>query len=238
MSAGTLEGRRALVTGGTRGIGRAIAELLASEGADVTITGREGSAVANVSFRKVDFSDRPTAETFANVISTERWDILVNCAGINRIAAFADIKTSDFDEILEVNVRSPMLLCRAVIGGMCDRRWGRIVNLSSVFGVVSRAQRGSYSASKFALDGMTAALAAEVVASGVVANCVAPGFIDTELTRSTLGSEGMATVAGQIPAGRMGTAEEVAALILWLVGPENTYVSGQSIVIDGGFSRV
>ena len=238
MSTETFEGKRALVTGGTRGIGRAISELLLAEGANVTVTGREDMSPRGTDFRQVDLSDRSQAEALADSISKERWDILVNCAGINRLSQFAEIEPADFDEIMEVNVRAPMLLCRAVADGMCERLWGRIVNISSIFGVVSKAQRGSYSTSKFALDGMTAALAAEVAAHGVLANCVAPGFIDTELTRATLGESGMREMAKQIPAGRLGTAEEVAALVVWLAGPYNTYVSGQSIVIDGGFTRV
>lgn len=238
MSTETLEGKRALVTGGTRGIGRAISELLLAKGADVTVTGREDRSPRGTDFRGVDLSDRSQAEALADSISKEKWDILVNCAGINRLSPFAEIEPADFDEIMDVNLRVPMLLCRAVAGGMCERQWGRIVNISSIFGVVSKAQRGSYSTSKFALDGMTAALAAEVATHGVLANCVAPGFIDTELTRATLGESGMREMAEQIPAGRLGTAEEVATLVVWLAGPYNTYVSGQSIVIDGGFTRV
>ncbi len=237
MRSDSLTGRRALVTGGTRGIGQAIARSLEGAGAEVTITGRS-AAVGEVLHRAVDLSDRAATEAFAASIADERWDILINCAGINRISAFAEIDADDFDEIFAVNVRAPMLITRAVVPGMCERGWGRIVNISSIFGKISKAQRASYSASKFALDGLTAALAAEVAASGVLANCVAPGFIDTELTRTTLGVEGMERIVQDIPAGRLGTVGEVAALVLWLAGPENTYVSGQTIVIDGGFVRV
>jgi 3-oxoacyl-[acyl-carrier protein] reductase len=121
---------------------------------------------------------------------------------------------------------------------MRKNQWGRIINISSIFGVVSKEFRAPYSMSKFGLDGMTAALAAEVAADGILANCVAPGFIDTELTRSVLGESGIAAITAGIPIGRLGQPEEIAALVAWLVSPENTYISGQNIVIDGGFSRV
>ena len=109
---------------------------------------------------------------------------------------------------------------------------------TSIFATISKERRGAYSASKFALDGMTAALAAEAAADGVLANCVAPGFIDTDLTRRVLGPKGMAEMAARIPARRLGKPAEIAAFVAWLASPENTYISGQQLVIDGGFSRV
>ncbi len=121
---------------------------------------------------------------------------------------------------------------------MRERGWGRVVNVTSVFGVVSKEQRASYSTSKFGLDGMTAALAAEVASDGVLVNSVAPGFVATDMTRKVLGAEGMRQMAARVPAGRLAEPPEIAALVGWLAGPENTYVSGQRIVIDGGFTRV
>jgi 3-oxoacyl-[acyl-carrier protein] reductase len=121
---------------------------------------------------------------------------------------------------------------------MKRKKWGRIVNISSVLGKISKEYRGSYSTSKFALDGMTSALAAEVARYGILANCVAPGFIDTQLTRTVLGEKGMAEMTSKIPIGRLGKPEEIAAFIVWLASPDNTYISGQNIAIDGGFTRV
>lgn len=238
MSA-SLAGRRALVTGGSRGIGRAIAERLRDDGAAVLVTGRRAVAegLDGFEYRAVDFADPAAAEAFAEAAREWAPDVLVNNAGINKLSPFAEIEPADFDRIQAVNVRAPMLLCRAVVGGMRERGWGRIVNVASIWGVVSRAGRGSYSASKFALDGLTAALAAEVAADGVLANCVSPGVVDTELTREVLGEEGIARLVADVPAGRLARPEEVAALVAWLAGPENTFVSAQNIVIDGGFSR-
>jgi NAD(P)-dependent dehydrogenase (short-subunit alcohol dehydrogenase family) len=121
---------------------------------------------------------------------------------------------------------------------MKAKSWGRIVNVSSIWGKISKVHRAAYSASKFAIDGMTLALAAEHSSDGIIANSVAPGFIDTELTRRVLGEEGINSLVPTIPAGRLGRVEEIARLVLWLVSDENTYLAGQNIAIDGAFSRV
>jgi NAD(P)-dependent dehydrogenase (short-subunit alcohol dehydrogenase family) len=165
-------------------------------------------------------------------------DILINNAGINKVGPFEDIALDDFDRIQQVNVRAPFLLCRAVLPGMRRKGWGRIVNITSIFSKVSKEMRAPYSASKFALDGLTAALAAEAASQGILANCVAPGVIDTDLTRAVLGETGIREMASKIPVGRLGKPEEIAAFVVWMAGPENTYISGQNIAIDGGFTRV
>lgn len=236
---GPLAGRRAIVTGGTRGIGAAIAERLRAAGATVLVTGKRPRAdgLDGFEYRGVDFADGSALEAFAEEARDWAPDVLVNNAGINKLSQFAEIEPEDFDRIQAVNVRAPMLLSRSVVPGMRERGWGRIVNVASIWSVVSRPGRGSYSASKFALDGLTAALAAEVAADGVLVNCVSPGFVDTELTRSVLGDEGIARLVAEVPAGRLAQPAEIAALVAWLAGPENTFVSAQNIVIDGGFSR-
>lgn len=236
----TLNGKTALVTGGTRGIGRAIAERLLRDGADVVITGtrRDGRGPEGTRYEAADFADEQATQELASRVAELGIDILVNNAGINKISPFAEIERADFARIQRVNVTAPFMLCQAVVPTMRARGWGRIVTVSSIFGIVSREQRAAYSTSKFGVDGMTAALAAEVARDGILANCVAPGFIDTDLTRQVLGEEGMAELSAHVPARRPGKPEEVAALVAWLVGPENTYVSGQNLVIDGGFTRV
>lgn len=231
---------RALVTGATRGIGRAIAERLLKDGLRVVGTGTrpDGQVPVGCHYEAVDLSDPAATQAFAAKVAGMEIDVLVNNAGINRISPFAEIDPGDFARIQQVNVTAPFLLCQSAIPHMKARGWGRIVNISSVWGKIAKAHRGAYAASKFALDGMTAALAAEVAEFGILANCVAPGFVDTELTRSILGETGMAELATQVPARRLGRPEEIAAFVAWLAGPENTYINGQNIAIDGGFTRV
>ena len=131
-----------------------------------------------------------------------------------------------------------MILCRAVLPGMRAAGWGRIVNISSVWGAISKTGRATYSATKSGLNGLTAGLAAEVAADGVLANCVSPGGVDTELLRGVYTEEQFAKLGRSVPIGRLAQPEEIAALVAWMAGPENTYISGQAILIDGGFSMV
>ncbi len=236
----SLEGRRALVSGGTRGIGRAIAERLAAEGANVFVTGRTSAddLPAGCNFIAADFANPDEIEKLVSTVGELALDVLINNAGINRLASFAQIKTDEFDLIQAVNVRVPFRLCQAALPAMTARNWGRIVNICSVWGKIGKEFRASYSTSKFGLAGMTAALAAEVARHGILANCVSPGPIDTEMTSANLTAEMRAELMHAIPMGRLGRAEEVASFVFWLCSPENTFVTGQNIAIDGGLTRV
>lgn len=235
-----LSGKLAIVTGGTRGIGQAIALELQNKGAEVLITGTQSNFSPKNNFRYfgVDFSDRKATLEFVAMLREVEPDILINNAGINKIMAFDEIPLEDFDKVQQINQYAPFLLCQAVIPKMKEKAWGRIVNICSIWGKISKEYRASYSTSKFALDGMTSALSAEVSQYGILANCVSPGFIDTELTRSVLGENGINKLLSQVPVGRMGSVEEIAKFVVWLSSKENTYITGQNIAIDGGFTRV
>ena len=234
------EGRLAVVTGGTRGIGRAVAERLREGGARVLVTGTrpEGPAPAGCEYRVADFSDPAATEALARALRALRPAILVNNAGVTRPQPFEEIETPEFLRVHRINLVAPLALSRAVLPGMRAARWGRIVNVGSIWGVISKAERATYSAAKFGLDGMTAALAAEVAGDGVLANCVAPGFVETDLMTGLLPEAQRAALAAQVPMKRFARPEEIAALVVWLCSPENSYMSGQQLVIDGGYTRV
>jgi NAD(P)-dependent dehydrogenase (short-subunit alcohol dehydrogenase family) len=233
-------GKTVFVTGASRGIGRAIAGAYRAEGGWVVGTRTRPGPPDDTCQEWVvaDFSDMAQITACAERVRAAKPDVLVNNAGINKIAPFVEIAAADFLAIQQVNVLAPFLLCQAAIPGMKAKGWGRIVNVSSIWGKISIEQRGSYSASKFALDGMTVALAAEHSTDGILANSIAPGFTDTELTRRVLGDAGIERLVAAVPARRLGQPDEIAKLVLWLSSEENSYIAGQNIAIDGGFSRV
>ena len=235
-------GRRALVTGGTRGIGAAIARTLAAAGAKVVATGssaeslRACAAVDNVELEAIDLADATATERYADDLAGRGFDVLVNNAGINKLAIAGEIDLADWDRIQAVNVRAPTVLCRALVRGMAERQYGRIVNISSIFGDVSRSQRASYTTSKYAVRGLTRTLALDYANRNVLVNAVAPGFIDTELTRKVLGESGMQAMAERVPMGRLGTVDEISRVVAFLASESNSYLTGQHIVVDGGFT--
>lgn len=235
----SVENKTVLVTGATRGIGRAISESFKLAGATVIGTGTQKMAKGPFDeYYGADFTCPDQIKSCAAFVRKVEPDILINNAGININAPFTKINPEDFQRIQQVNVFAPFSLCQAAVPGMKQKRWGRIVNISSIWGKVSKAQRATYSASKFALDGMTLSIAAEFAADGILANCIAPGFTDTELTHSTLGAKDIRKIIATVPIGRMATVDEIALFVVWLSSTSNTYITGQNIAIDGGFSRV
>lgn len=230
--------KRALVTGGTRGIGAATAIRMVQAGYEVFVTGRSAEAEppAGCRYLPCDFADSPALERFAITITELNLSVLVNNAGINKVGRLDEYSPDDFALIQQVNVTAPFMLCRAVIPGMRKRGFGRIVNVTSIFAVVSRPGRSAYSASKSALAGLSRALALEVAAENILVNCIAPGFIDTDLTRQNLGPAGMQEVSASIPMKRLGQPDEIARCVCFLVSDENTYMTGQNVIVDGGFT--
>jgi 3-oxoacyl-[acyl-carrier protein] reductase len=241
-----LTGRTALVTGASGGIGGAIARALHGQGATVTLSGtRTGPLEAlageltRVHMLPCDLSDAAAVEALpkraAEVMGAV--DILVNNAGITRDQLFMRMSDADWQAVIEVNLTSVMRLSRGVLRGMMKARWGRIVNVSSVVGVTGNAGQANYAASKAAVIAMSKSLAAEVASRGITVNCVAPGFIATAMTE-VLTDEQKARIAAQIPAGRMGTATEIAAATVFLASDEAAYVTGQTLHVNGGMAMI
>ena len=242
-------GRVALVTGGGRGIGRALAVRLAEEGANLAISYRSNDAAAGEAAEKVrgagveielfkgDVSSPEDVEALFNGVSDTfgRVDILVNNAGITRDNLMMRMKEEEFDDVLRTNLKGTYLCTRAALRSMVRARWGRIVNVSSVVGLVGNAGQANYAASKAGIIGFTKSVAREVAQRGITVNAVAPGYVETELTRS-LPEKVKEQIREQVPAGRFGEPEEVAEVIAFLVGEEAGYVTGQTIAVDGGMT--
>lgn len=234
------EGKTVFVSGATRGIGASIAAIFIENGATVYGSATQISTIENRGLAGVfpaDFTNREDIEKCAEYIRTIHPDILVNNAGINNPSSFEQINHDEFLKIQQVNVFAPMALCQAAIPSMVNSGWGRIVNISSAWSKKGKEQRAPYSSSKFAIDGLTLSLAIEYAKSGILANCVAPGFVDTEMTRRILGDIGIEKILQNVPIGRLAQPEEIAQVVLWLASPQNTYITGQNIFVDGGFTR-
>ena len=235
----SISNKNVLVTGGLGGIGTSIMNCFKEQKANVYITGtKRNKLVSGINYIKCDFDNSKEFEIFLSSIKELEIDILVNNAGINKIDKFQNIKKEDFIKIHKVNTFAPFRITQEVLHNMKKRKWGRIVNISSIFGNISKEYRASYSSSKFALDGLTAALSAEVAKNGILVNTVSPGFIKTDLTQKILGSDGIKEMSSLVPIGRLGRPVEIAKFIIWLCSDENSYISGQNLIIDGGFSRV
>ncbi len=241
------EGRVAIITGGSRGIGRAIAELLASRGADLVIADYQidlanstASEIAEQTGQKViavevDVSKLEMAQKMSKVVVEQfgKIDILVNNAGITRDDLLMRMKEEDWDDVININLKGAWNCSKAVIRPMMKKRYGRIVNISSVSGQAGQAGQTNYSASKAGLIGFTKAMAREVATRGIAVNAVAPGFIPTALTNELPG-ELKDYILSATPMGRMGTPEEIAFAVAFLASDEASYITGQVLGVDGG----
>ena len=242
-----LEGKTALVTGATGGIGSAIAKSLHSHGVSVVLSGRNEGLLKeladDIGDRVRFFSaslDAPNseAELFKNAKQAlGRVDILVNNAGVTRDALAIRMSDDDWSRVIEVNLTSSFRLVRAALKGMMRNRWGRVINITSVVGFTGNLGQTNYVASKAGLSGMSKALAAEVASRGITVNCVAPGFINTPMT-DALSEPQRAAIMQRIPAGRLGEPADVAACVTFLASNQACYVTGQTIHVNGGMAMI
>jgi 3-oxoacyl-[acyl-carrier protein] reductase len=232
-----LEGKLALVTGASRGIGQAIAAQLIKDGAKVvgTSTSEAGASKVPGIGMVLDVRDSTRVDGFLDEIQKQHGDIaiLVNNAGITRDNLALRMKDAEFDEVIDINLRAVFRLSRAVMRGMMKARWGRIINITSVVGASGNPGQANYAAAKAAVAGMTRSLARELGSRNITVNCVAPGFIDTDMTRA-LSDESKKALLGQIPLGRLGTPQDVAAAVAYLASPAGGYVTGAVLHVNGG----
>ena len=243
-----LENKVALVTGGTRGIGKSIAEQLLKAGAKVLVTGTNDFQIQKLNnenqnnllkYISLNLEDSQSVENFINqVVDKEDLDILINNAGINIVSKATKIENDDFRKIQEINVHGPFLLAKAFGVKMIEKKWGRIVNIASIWSLVTRTGRLSYSTSKMALLGLNKTLAVEWAKHNVLVNCVSPGFTLTELTTTTNTKEELKIIEKTIPQNRLALPEEIAKCVLFLSSDLNSYITGQNIAIDGGYTAI
>jgi 3-oxoacyl-[acyl-carrier protein] reductase len=242
-----LAGKTALVTGATGGLGGSIAKALQLQGATVALSGTrreilEGLAAeigARVHVLPCNLADKNEVEALVPKAEETmgQLDILVANAGITRDNLFVQLKDEDWDQVIDVNLTATFRLARAAVRGMMRRRFGRVIGITSVVGVTGNPGQGNYAASKAGMIAMIKSVAAEYARRGVTANCVAPGFISTPMT-DKLNEKQREAILGRVPAGRLGTSEDVAAAVVYLASNEANYMTGQTLHVNGGMAMI
>lgn len=242
-----LSDKKVLVTGASGGIGGAIARAMHAQGATVALAGRNREALDALAGELGDrchvivgdLGDAGSADAMLSAASDAMGgiDVLVNNAGLTRDNLAMRIKDEDWQAVIDVNLTATFRLSRAVLRGMMKARWGRIINITSIVGVTGNPGQANYAASKAGIIGMSKAIAGEVATRGITVNCIAPGFIATAMTES-LGDDQTRKLTDAIPAGRLGTPEDVAACAVFLASEEAAYVTGQTLHVNGGMAMI
>ena len=231
-----------IITGGTRGIGAALVHAFSAAGAKVIFTGKSEQGNINLTdncrYHQLDIASEKSLNQFLDLVGQlDKIDVLINNAGVNKIDAIDEISEEDWDWIQAVNLRGPFVLMHTVAKAMKKRKSGKILNISSIFGVVSKEKRASYSASKSGLLGLTRASALDLAPFNVLVNSISPGFVDTDLTRKILGVRNLKALVETIPQKRLAKPVEISNVALFLCSSQNTYITGQNIIVDGGFTN-
>jgi 3-oxoacyl-[acyl-carrier protein] reductase len=231
-----------IITGGTRGIGAALVQAFASASAKVIFTGKSEQGNINLAdncyYHQLDMASEDSLHRFLAIVEQlDKIDVLINNAGVNKIDAIDKISEKDWDWIQAVNLRGPFILMHAVAKAMKKKKSGKMLNISSIFGVVSKEKRASYSASKSGLLGLTRASALDLAPYNILVNSISPGFVDTDLTRKILGTKNLKELAETIPQKRLAKPDEISRVALFLCSAQNTYMTGQNIIVDGGFTN-
>ena len=235
-----------IVTGGARGIGAAIVELFQEYNAEIIATGTNVKELESLNraakgkrtqYIHLDFILNESVQGFLGYLDKlDRIDVLINNAGVNKIDSIHEIDENDWDRLSNVNLRGPFILTRTVSKIMQKQCYGRIVNITSIFSVISKSKRAAYSSTKWGLVGFTKAVALDLAQYNILVNAVSPGFVDTELTRRILGEKEINKLINTIPQKRLADSSEIAKTVIFLVSDHNTYITGQNIIIDGGYT--
>lgn len=230
--------KKILVTGGSKGIGKKLVQDFRQNGAKEVWWTSRTDYIRDFMHLVVDFDDNESTNKFINKIQTMDFDVLINNAGTNKIGPMTDYDDYDYERIINLNLTSCFKTMKAVAKGMKKRGYGRIVNITSISSEISMPLRSAYCSSKFGLNGLTKACSVELAEHGVLINSVGPGVTETELTVNVLGEEKMYEIAQGIPMRRLGKVQDISNVVLFMASELNTYMVGQNIIVDGGYTCV
>ncbi|MBZ0200736.1 MAG: SDR family oxidoreductase, partial [Ignavibacteriaceae bacterium] len=242
------ESKTVLITGGTRGIGRAIADVFRNSGANLILTGTNPKTIEELNqkfggeklkYLNLDFSNEENiSDFFSSMNNIDKIDVLINNAGINIIGEFIETDNPDFDKLVNINLKGPYQLSKYIVKKMIANNYGRIINICSIWSKITRSKRSLYTMTKNGLHGLTQTMAIELAPHNILVNSLSPGFTLTDLTKETNTEDELKSISDMIPIRRLAEPYEIANVALFLASEQNSYLTGQNIVVDGGFINV